>query len=153
LVLDNFAIKHTQKEDAAQHLLATLKKMHVCTTNWTVERCCGLTLAWDHAERTCEISMPGCIERTVQRFQHFQHAPPRRPEHSPHAWQKPTCGAKTQHDPPPDTSTPLNAANLKRVQEVLGTFLCCACAVDSTMLLAAIGAPLHPNKAKAPMPP
>jgi hypothetical protein len=100
------------------------------------ERCCDLTLAWDCAACTCKISMPaGHIEHALQRF---QHASPRCPEHSPPAWQKAACGAKTQHASPPDTSVPLNAANVKWVQEVLGTFLCCAHAVDSTML-AAIG--------------
>jgi hypothetical protein len=75
--------------------------------------------------------MPGYIERALQRF---QHTPPTRPEHSPHAWQIPTYGAKTQYAPGPDVSPALNAADTTRVQQVLGTLLFYARAVDSTML-------------------
>jgi hypothetical protein len=77
--------------------------------------------------------MPGCVIRALKRF---QHEAPTRPEDSPHAWKKPIYGAKTQHAPPEDASAPLDAADAKRAQEVLGTFLFYAQAVDSTMLVA-----------------
>jgi hypothetical protein len=57
-------------------------------------------------------------------------------EHSPHAWQKPNYGAKTQHAPPEDTTALLDAADIQHVQEALGTFLFYARAVDSVMLVA-----------------
>ena len=47
-------------------------------------------------------------------------------------------GAKTQYAPLPDASPALDAADTKRVQEILGTLLFYTRAVDST-LLAAIG--------------
>jgi hypothetical protein len=77
--------------------------------------------------------MPGYIERALQRFQHL---PPSRPQPSPHAWQKPNYDAKTQYAPMPDTSSPLDAADTKHMQEVLGTLLYYARAIDSTMLVA-----------------
>jgi hypothetical protein len=86
LVANNFGVKYTRKEDA-QHLLATLSKLYVCSTDWTGSRYYGLMLAWDYAARTCEISMPGYVARAPQSF---SHEPPTHPEHSPHAWQKPT---------------------------------------------------------------
>jgi hypothetical protein len=76
--------------------------------------------------------MPGYVECALQ---HFQHTVISQPEHTPHAWQKPTYGAKTQYAPPEDTSAPLDATDTKRVQEVLGTFLFYAWTVDSTMLV------------------
>ena len=79
--------------------------------------------------------MPGYIERALQRF---AHPPTTCPQNSPHQWQKPQYGVKTHLTPAPDTSPPLNAGNTKVVQEVLGTLLYYARAVDSTML-AAIG--------------
>jgi hypothetical protein len=131
LVVDDFAIKYTNKDDS-NHLLTTLEKMYVCSTDWTADRYCGLTLAWDYVARTCEISMPGYVDRALKRF---QHEGPHRPEHSrPHAWQKPTYGAKTQYPQPTDTSEPLDAADTLRVQEVCGIFLFYARAVDSFML-------------------
>jgi hypothetical protein len=134
LVVDDFAVKYTKKEDAG-HLLTTLEKMYVCSNDWTGKRCCGLALDWHYTKHTCEILMPGYVECALQRF---QHSPLSHPEHSPHAWQKPTYGTKTQYVPAPDISVPLDAADIKCVQEILGTFLYYARAVDYTML-AAIG--------------
>jgi hypothetical protein len=134
LVVDDFAIKYTSEADA-HHLLNALKQDYKVSEDWQGQRYCGLTLEWDYAQRTCDISMPGYIERALQRF---QHPPPARPQHSPHAWQRPDYGKATQYAPTPDTSPPLDAADSKRVQEVLGTLLFYARAVDSTML-AAIG--------------
>jgi hypothetical protein len=95
-VVDDFAIKCTNP-DNAQHLISALEKMHVCSTDWEGKRHCSFSLDWDHHACTCKISMPGHVDRALQRFQHIA---PDRPEHSPHAWQKPNCGAKTQHRNP-----------------------------------------------------
>jgi hypothetical protein len=136
LVVDDFAVKYTKKRDA-DHLLETLEKMYVCSTDWGATRYCGLTLKWDYVSRirSCLLSMPGYIERALKRF---KHKAPGRHERSPHAWVKPNYGAKVQYAEGPDMSTPLNAADTKHIQEVLGTFLFYARAIDSTML-AAIG--------------
>jgi hypothetical protein len=130
LVVDDFAVKYTALLDA-QHLLGTLEQLYVCSTDWTASRYCGLTLHWDYVARTCDVSMPGYIERALLRF---KHEAPARPELSPHAWTKPVYGAKVQYATAPDTSEPLDAADTKRLQEVLGTFLFYARAIDSTML-------------------
>jgi hypothetical protein len=131
--MSEFAVKYTFELEA-KHLLTTLKKMYVCSTDWSGLRYCGLTLKWDYDARTCEVSMPGYIECSMQWFQHL---PPSCPEMSPHhAWQKPTYGAKTQYARLPDTSNPLNAADTKHIQEVLGTLLYYACGIDSTMIIA-----------------
>jgi hypothetical protein len=80
--------------------------------------------------------MPGYIERALQRF---THPLPTRPQHSPHAWTKPIYGAKIQYAAPDDDSPLLDTADIKCVQEILGTLLFYARAVDNTMLTA-IGA-------------
>ena len=132
LVVDDFAVKYTSLADA-NHLLTTLGKLYVCTTDWTGQRYCGLTLKWNYERRTCEMSMPGYIERALQRF---QHPTPSTPEFAPHAWKKPNYGAKMQFAQGPDTSEPLNAANINLIQQILGTLLFYARAIDSTMLVA-----------------
>jgi len=134
LVVDDFGVKYTRKEDA-QHLMATLNKLYKCSEDWEGTRYCGLTIAWDYDKHTCDISMPGYIERALTRF---EHPTPTRPQHSPHAWQKPQYGAKKQYAIPDDESPPLSPAERTRVQEVLGTLLFYARAVDGT-LLAAVG--------------
>jgi hypothetical protein len=132
LVVDDFGVKYTDVADA-NHLMSALKDQYKVSEDWTGAKYCGLTLEWDYARRTCDISIPGYIERALQRFAHPQ---PTRPQHSPHAWQKPIFGASTQYAPAPDTTPALDAADTKRVQEILGTLLFYARAVDSTMLTA-----------------
>ena len=61
----------------------------------------------------------------------FQHTPGKRAQHSPHAWTAPNSTHSSR-----STSTPLNAAGLTRLQEVIGTLLYYARAIDSTMLVA-----------------
>jgi hypothetical protein len=130
LVVDDFGVKYTNKHDA-ERLMHTLQQQYSVSEDWTGARYCGLTIEWDYLNRTVDISIPGYIERTLQRF---QHPPPTRPQHSPHAWQKPTYGAAIQYAPTPDTTAALDAKDTKHVQEVLGTLLFYARAVDSTML-------------------
>ncbi|KAI2498397.1 Reverse transcriptase (RNA-dependent DNA polymerase) [Fragilaria crotonensis] len=132
LVVDDFGIRYTSQADA-DHLITTLERHYQVSVDWTGTRYCGLTLTWDYVRRTCDLSMPGYIARALQRFQHV--APPK-PEHSPHPWQRPTYGAKTQFAPEPDTAVALDATDKTRILEVLGTLLYYARAVDSTLLTA-----------------
>lgn len=132
LVVDNFGIRYTSKADA-DHLLATLEAHYQVSVDWEGTRYCGLTLNWDYVKRTCNISMPGYIERELQRF---QHPAPRTAEHSPHPWQRPTYGAKTQFAPMPNDAPSLDAGDKLRILEVLRTLLYYARAIDSTLLTA-----------------
>jgi hypothetical protein len=132
LVVNDFGVKYTNPQDA-KNLMTTLNELYKVSEDWEGARYCGLTLTWDYAKRTCDISMPGYIERALQRF---SHPAPNRAQHSPHVWQKPSFGAKIQYTPDPDNSPALDAKDTKRVQEVLGTLLYYARAVDSTMLTA-----------------
>jgi hypothetical protein len=125
---------YVAREDA-QHLLDTLQLLYTASIDWDAKQYCGLTLSFDYRARTWDISIPGYVERALQ---HFNHPKPSRPQHAPHAWVKPQYGAKTQCAPMDDTSPALDAANTKRVQEVLGTLLFYARAIDY-MMLAAIG--------------
>jgi len=133
LVVDDFGVRYTNKTDV-EHLIAALKESgYKCSEDWEGERYVGLTLKWDYEARTCDISMPGYVERALQRF---AHPPPTRQQDSPHAAAKPQCGAKMQLTEEPDTSAPLAKQDIKRVQEVCGTVLHYARAVDNAMLKA-----------------
>jgi hypothetical protein len=74
--------------------------------------------------------MPGYIDRALQRF---AHCAPAKAEHSPHAWQKPNCGAKAQYASHDEGAILVNSADTKRIQEVLGKLLYYTRAVDPTM--------------------
>jgi hypothetical protein len=134
LVIDDFGIKYTNPQDVVHNLMTTLKALYKVSVDWTGGQYCGLTLEWDYKKRTCNISMPGYIACALQRF---SHPPPTKPQHSPHAWQKPSYGNKIQYAPNSDTSPALDSKETKLVQEILSTLLYSyACAVDSTMLAA-----------------
>jgi hypothetical protein len=103
VAVDDFGVKFTKAEDAEQ-LMTTLKKLYTASEDLTGTKYCGLTLDWNYyTNRTVHISIPGYIERALQRF---QHPTPTRPQHAPHAWQKPTYGAKTRMPPTPTPRLP-----------------------------------------------
>jgi hypothetical protein len=77
--------------------------------------------------------MPQYIAKTLNKF---QHETSQRAQHAPHAWTAPNYGAKTQVTEPQDTSAPLDAGRITRIQEIIGTLLYYAQAIDSTMLVA-----------------
>jgi len=132
LVVDDFGIKYVNIDDA-KHLLKALQEKYVITTDWQGKLYCGLTLKWDYLARTVQLSMPGYIESALNKF---QHAVPRKPQHAPHAWAQPIYGRTVQEPIPADTSTPLDAKAINRLQQIVGTLLYYARAVDSSMLVA-----------------
>jgi hypothetical protein len=132
LTVDDFGIKYIDRCNA-DHLFKALRDIYAITTDWSGTKYCGLTLAWDYDKRTCDVSMPGYIAKALHRF---QHEPPLRPQHSPHAWQAPQYGSSTQLTAPADTSALLDAAGITRLQEIIGVLLYYARAVDNTLLVA-----------------
>jgi hypothetical protein len=119
LVVDDFGIKYLTDDDA-QHLQSCLESKYKITTDYEGTSFLGMTLKWDYVNRTVDISMPGYVERALQRFGH--HKPPK-PEHSPHAWNKPQYGARIQFTEATDMSSPLSRSAILRLMEVIGVFL------------------------------
>ncbi len=69
LVVNDFGIKYVGKENA-EHLLATLREHYTISVDWTRSTYLGLKLDWDYEKGTVDLSMPGYIEKALQRFQH-----------------------------------------------------------------------------------
>ena len=132
LTVDDFGVKYVGREHA-EHLIQSLQDLYTITIDWTGTLYCGLTLAWDYEAGTVDLSMPGYVEKALARFQHTTSS---RPQHSPNAWTEPVYGAAVQLTAPEDTSAPLNADGIKRLQEVVGTFLYYTRAIDATMIVA-----------------
>ena len=91
----------------------------------------GLHLRWDYIGRTVDLSIPGYVEKVLQRFCSPH---PRRPQHSPYAWSKPTYGSKIHFSPVLDTSSALDSSGKTRFQEIVGTLLYHARAVHNPLL-------------------
>jgi hypothetical protein len=132
LVVDDFGVKYLGIENA-EHLLGVLQSKYEVTHNWNGDKFLGMKLDWDYQNGTVDLSMPGYIEKALQRFQHEN---PIKPEHSPHRYIEPQYGAPVQYTEPIDESEPLNKAETKLLQEIIGTLLYYARAIDSTMLVA-----------------
>jgi hypothetical protein len=132
LVVDIFAVKYVDEADA-KHLLQALESRYTITIDWDAKIYCALSLAWEYVKRTVDISMPGYVEKALQRFCHI---PATRIQNSPHAWIPPHYSAHQQMTPPPDDSNKLYRAGITRLQEVISVFLFYGRAIDCTMLVA-----------------
>ena len=66
----------------------------------------------------------------------YQHPTPKRAQNSPHPWNIPTYGATQQLTKAPDTATPLELSEVKRIQKIVGTILYYARSVDAKKLVA-----------------
>jgi hypothetical protein len=132
LCVDDFGVKYTGKQHA-DHLMSILKKHYNISQDWEGKRYLGLDLDWDYTKRQVHLSMLNYVADAIKRFHHER---PRKPQDQPYPHVKPNYGAKKQYAADSDTSPLLNKADKKFVQEVTGTFLYYARAVDATMLTA-----------------
>jgi hypothetical protein len=130
LVVDNFAIKYTKKEDA-QHLIDALEKDYTISTNWDATKYIGLTIDWDYTKRKVYIHMTGYLAKEVKRFKHPTLV---KQQNSPHPHVAPNYGAKVQYSPEDDGSPPLNKEDTKHIQVVGGTLLYYGRAIDNTII-------------------
>lgn len=139
LVVDDFGIRYTQRNDA-QRLLDTLRAVEYrVSEDWAATQYVGITLHWDYTNRTVDLSMPGYIDRALSRFQHPH---PAKPAHSPFPCADPNYGARTQWAEDDDLSAALDAKQTNLIQQIIGVLLYYARAIDATILpaLGSLGA-------------
>jgi hypothetical protein len=129
LCADDFGVKHFSSSDA-EHLLTSMRKHHTMSVNWAGTDHCELSIKWNHSKRHVDVLMPKCVPSTLKRLQHPK---PKHPQRAPHQWTQPACGQKPQ-SAPIDETPKLNKTGIHFVQSCVGSLLCCARAVDATML-------------------
>ena len=132
LVVDDFGVKYVGEEHAL-HLLHAIKENYDVTSDWTGRRYLGLTLDWDYAQKQVHLSMPEYVPDALVRFKRER---PKRVQTAPHASVPINYGAKQQFARAEVTTKKLDKEGKLFVQQVLGTFLYYARAVDCTMLVA-----------------
>jgi hypothetical protein len=76
--------------------------------------------------------MTGYIKAALHKY---QHAAPARLEHAPHTWNPPVYGAKTQYVEIETTSPALSDKEVNKLQQLTGTLLYYARAVDPTLIM------------------
>jgi hypothetical protein len=79
-----------------------------------------------------DLSILGYIKSALHKY---QHAAPARPEHAPHTWNPPINGAKTQYVEDKTTSRALSDKDVNKLQQLTGTLLYYARAVDPTLIM------------------
>jgi len=67
LVVDDFGVRYTDRR-LVETFLALLQQKYELKADWHGTRYCGLTLEWDYSNRLLDVSMPGYVERALQRF-------------------------------------------------------------------------------------
>ncbi|CAJ1934140.1 unnamed protein product [Cylindrotheca closterium] len=129
LVVDDFGVRYTAKSNI-ERLITVLQGKYKTSVDWTGSRYIGMQIDWDYENGTVDISMPGYVERALQRF---THPAPTRHESSPHAWIAPVYGSRQQFATT-DDSPFLDVKDQTTISEVVGTFLYYGRAIDLSML-------------------
>jgi hypothetical protein len=76
--------------------------------------------------------MPGYIKAVLHKY---QHPAPARPEHAQHTWNPPIYDARTQFVNETTPSPVLSDKHVNKLQQLTGTFLYYARAVDPTLIM------------------
>jgi hypothetical protein len=126
-------------------LFDILKKYHGAQFNMAGNKLAGIAIKWDYPGKPCQISMPGYIDNLLIKFKHPR---PSKSRLSPYACLPISYGAKTQFAPDDDASELLDDARKRRIQEIVGSLLYYARAVDNKLLVA-----LSAIAAQRPQPP
>ena len=132
LCVDDFGIKYYSQSDA-DHLLCAIGKKYQYTTDWEGKNYCGLSFNWNYIEGYVDVSMPGYVQKTLQRL---QHTPSTSPQYSPHQHAHIQYATKNtrQYATAPDMSPLLNPVETKYIQSVTGSHLYYGRAIDYTIL-------------------
>ena len=130
LVVDDFGVKYSNKS-GAQHLIDTLQQLYIITIDWTGSKYLGFSIVFDHDRHTVDLSMPGYIDKVLQRFSAQQ----TRGAASPALYTPPSYRQPDQR-PVSDDSPPLTPVLVHQLQEIVGCLLYYARGIDITILIA-----------------
>ncbi len=126
-VVDDFDIKVTNMHNM-DHLIKALKEHFTVAVDMTGSLFCGIHLTWNYMLRHVDCHLPGYINKALTKYQHPK---PVSPQHAPYKAAPIQYGARVQRMEV-DTTLPLTPKEIKRVQDIIGTLLYYARAVDPT---------------------
>jgi hypothetical protein len=101
-------------------------------------------LDWDYVGRTVDISMPGYIKKKLQEY---KHSFPGRLQNCPYSPEPKRFGVDVQAPIGIDVTAELDAKGIKRVQQIVGSILYYAHAIDMTVLMALSSIAVEQTKA------
>jgi hypothetical protein len=131
LIIGNFGVKYIGQEHF-NYLLGILKEFHGVQYNVAGNKFVG-NIEWNYPASHCRISMPCYISMLLLKFKHPH---PAKPRLSPYKCLPIAFGAKSHIKPDPDSLELLNASRKCPMQEIVGSLLYYARAVDNKLLVA-----------------
>ena len=130
LVVDDFGIKYTKKEDL-DHLIALLKSHYDVSVDLEGKEFVKIELDWDYEKEEVHLSMEPYLRKALIQFDNLV---PKKRRDSPYPHIEPKYGAKVQYAEY-DTSPAVGKGEQKHIQKVNGKFLWYGRAVDGTTLV------------------
>ena len=116
----------------ADHLIKALKSQYKISEDWTGGLYCGIDLKWDYEKRILDIAMPGYVKKQLQKYNHIA----RKKQNCPYKPAEKKYGKDAQNPLPDNTSPRLDEKGIKKIQQIVGSILYYARAVDLTTLIA-----------------
>jgi hypothetical protein len=130
LTVDDFGVKYVGRQHA-EHLMWALKHHYKMEEDWEGKLYCGIKLDWNYAQGYVDISMPNYVQKKLTEY---NHPAPTRAQHCPYQ-PNPIKYGKNSDEIIQETDSPLlDKEGKKYVQQVLGSFLYYARAIDMTIL-------------------
>jgi hypothetical protein len=129
LVVDDFGIKVTNMHDM-DHLINALKEDYTIAVDMTGSQFCGIQLTWNYAQGHVDCHMPVYINKALMQYQHPK---PVTPQHASYNAAPIQYGARVQRVEVGTTQL-LTPKEIKHIQDIVGTLLYYAQAVDPTLL-------------------
>ena len=131
LIVDDFGIKYFGDQHV-QHLQKVFQEHYEITTDWEGEKFAGINIEWSYAKKHSKRSCRRCTKNYISNILiKHDHPMPLKPQLSPHKHREIQYGAKVQTALYVDTSPPLDAKGIKRVQQIVGSLLYYERAVDN----------------------
>ncbi len=116
------------------HLFAALcTETYDIVEDWARDLFCGIKLEWNYAKQWVDIAMP---TYAIKNLTQYNHPEPLKLQHCSDTPNPITYGRDNQATTPSNTSPLLDAACKKCIQQIFGSFLYYAQAVDPTILMA-----------------
>jgi hypothetical protein len=133
LAVDDFGIKYIG-DNNLQHLYDALRKeTYEIVEDRVGDLYCGINLKWNYTKNYVDLDMSKYVMKQMTRY---AHPAPLKPQHCPYSPNPISYGKDNQAPTPTDDSPLLDAAGKKRIQQIVGSFLYYARAVDPTILMA-----------------
>jgi hypothetical protein len=133
LAVDDFGIKYII-EMHLQHLYDALPmEIYKIVEDTAGNLFCGINLQWNYNKGYIDLSIPKYFLKQLTRY---AHPAPLKPQHCPYSPNPIKYGKDNQAPTPTGNSPLINDAGKKQIQQVVGSFLYYARAIDPTILMA-----------------